>query len=57
MDIDRAIFYSNKLKNDDETIYVLLYIAPKKKKLQIQWKPLNVTTVNVISLLLWSGLT
>ncbi len=33
MDIFRAIFYSNKQMNDDETIYVLLYIAPKKKKI------------------------
>jgi hypothetical protein len=33
MDIVRAISYSNKLMNDDETIYVLLYIAPKKKKI------------------------
>jgi len=32
MDIVRAIFYSNKLMNDDETIYVLLHVAPKKKK-------------------------
>ena len=33
MDIVRAISYSNKLMNDDETIYFLLYIAPKKKKI------------------------